>query len=257
MKPSITHYLICAVLLGLYPCKIAAQTTSTAARPNIIFIISDDHRWDALGAAGNPNIKTPNLDRMASEGLHLKQGTIHISTCSPSRATLLTGVSPHKHGWYSNEAQHAEVVKPDGFVSFKLLPKVLQEAGYHTALAGKWHLTPEPWNCGFETITKWMLGGAGPYKDPRLATGRSRELAKVPGFTQTIFTNEAIKVMKEHASEETTRPLFLWLALTAPHGGFVPNPEPFSGMYKGKTAHDLAPATYHGDRDTSAILPRV
>lgn len=71
-------------------------------RPNIVFIISDDHRWDALGAAGNPQIKTPVLDRLAREGVYFRQATIHVSQCAPSRATLLTGLPPHQSGYYAN-----------------------------------------------------------------------------------------------------------------------------------------------------------
>ncbi len=236
-----------AFLLLLVAANGAAQPSAAATPPNIVFIISDDHRWDCIGAAGNPNVSTPNIDQLASEGMYFRQGTIHIPACSTSRATILTGLPPHEHRWYSNEQQWAPLIDPDGFGIYTLLPEVLQQAGYHTAFTGKWHLRPEPWNCGFETIGRWMIGGAGAYQNPRLAQGRSRATTTVSGFTQRIFANEAVSILQDHAAGGTTNPLFLWVSFTAPHGSFQPVPAAIEGMYDGKTPQQLAPPTFGGD----------
>lgn len=230
----------------LTPC-VYAQDGSASDKPNIILMISDDHRWDGLGIAGNKNIKTPNLDRMAREGQWFREATIQVPTCTASRASILTGLPPSEHGFYSNNWQRADVLNSHGFDKYDVLPEQLQESGYHTAFAGKWHLSADPWLVGFETIKHWMLPGAGPYRNPRLATGNSRELESVNGYTQTIFADDALEILDEKASGETTQPLFLWLAFTAPHDRFGPNPKQYDGMYDDKTAAELAPSTFYGN----------
>lgn len=230
---------------ALLACMAVTAIARAADKPNIVFIISDDHRWDCMGVAGNPHVSTPNLDRMAREGQWYRDFIIQIPTCSPSRSAILTGMPPYSNGWYSNEYQRKDVIGAHGFDQYDLLPKRMQAAGYHTALTGKWHITPDPWLCGFQTIKRWMLGGAGPYTDPRLAEGPSRDTKVVPGFTQTIFADDAVSIINSKASGETTQPLFLWVAFTAPHGPFGPNPQKFDDMYKGKSPRELAPPTYY------------
>jgi len=242
------YRILTTALLACIPV-FASQSMAQPAtsRPNIIFMISDDHRWDCIGAAGNPNVSTPYIDQLASEGMYFRQGTIHIPTCSPSRATLLTGIPPHEHRWYSNELQWEPLIMPNGFDIYTLLPEVLQNAGYHTAFTGKWHQRSEPWLCGFQTVGRWMIGGAGPYLNPTLANGPSRTRTTVSGYTQTIFANEAISILQTHAASQPTQPLFLWLSFTAPHGSFQPLPANIEGMYDGKTASQLAPPTFGGN----------
>lgn len=252
MNYSVTiHSLLAIAATGLIaapsPAVAQSDATSASSQPNIIFLISDDHRYDCIGIAGNPHVKTPNLDRMAHEGQWYKDFTIQIPTCSASRAAILTGLPPYANGWYSNEFQRKDVIDAHGLDQYNLLPKQMVANGYHTALTGKWHITPDPWLCGFQTIHHWMLGGAGPYKDPRLAYGDSRTSAIVEGFTQTIFANEAIEEIQKRDSGQTTQPLFLWCAFTAPHGPFGPNPEPFESMYDGKSDQELAPPTFYDD----------
>ncbi len=99
MKTGIMFLLIFLTNIVLMSTvSVKGQQPIDRNRPNIVFIISDDHRWDALGAAGNTKIKTPVLDRLAREGVYFRQATIHVSQCAPSRATLLTGLSPHQSG---------------------------------------------------------------------------------------------------------------------------------------------------------------
>ena len=211
-----------------------------ADRPNVVVILSDDHRWDGVGAAGNPHVVTPNLDRLAREGVHFWQAVAHIPQCSPNRAAILTGLPPHQNGWYSNQSQRKELVKPDGLVSrYPMLPRLLQEAGYHTAFVGKWHLPQEPWLAGFADVRTWLPGGGGPYIDLPVARGQSRQLTPASGFTQEVFTDDAVEYLKGEAARK--QPFFLWLALTAPHGPFQPNPERIQKLYAGKPAESLLP----------------
>lgn len=236
-----------AALLAGSAAAAAAKQASAAEKPNIVFLISDDHRWDALGIAGNPQISTPHLDRMAREGQWHRHFTIQVPSCSPSRSVLLTGLPPTRNGWYSNEWQRKDVIGPRGFDQYRLLPEEMAKAGYHTAFTGKWHLTPDPWAVGFQTIGRWMLGGAGAYENPRLAEGPSRETRVVKGYTQSIFADDAVSELRKRDRGETTRPLFLWVAFTAPHDPFGPNPAPFDRKYAGKTPRELAPETFYDD----------
>ena len=224
-------------------------SAGSAEKPNIVFIISDDHRWDGFHFAGNKELKTPNFDRMAAEGQWYREATIQVPTCSASRAAILTGLPPARNGWYSNQQQRRDVINPHGFDQYKLLPREMEKAGYRTAFVGKWHISPDPWQCGFQSVRRWMEAGAGPYQNPRLSNGKKRDSKVVQGFTQTIFTDDAIDEITRSADAGSTQPLFLWLAYTAPHNAFGPNPEPYDGMYSEKSNQELAPGTFYGDPD--------
>ncbi len=230
-------------------CVFACFFVSTAfaqSRPNIVLVISDDQRWDALGAAGNPNVKTPAMDRLAREGTYFRQGTIHVPQCSPSRATLLTGLSPHQHGWYSNQAAQSARADAKLFTSMPMLPALLRDAGYRTVYIGKWHLTPEPWDCGFTDVRTWLPGGGGPYQDAGLAHGNSRKHPVQKGFINQIFGDDAVAFIDSPAAKE--KPFFLWLALTAPHMPTKPNPPDIEKLYAGKANPDLIPQGFPEDR---------
>lgn len=256
------------VSLGLL-ALLGPAAAAEPRRPNFVFIISDDQRSDALGVAGNAAIRTPVLDRLAAEGVWFRQGTIHIPQCSPTRCTLLTGLPPHQHRWYSNQYQHPDVNNGNGFKGLPTLPGKLRDAGYRTVLVGKWHPTPEPWNCGFTDVRVWMPGGGGLYKQPRLAFGdtqklqpieaavagaaaavwkahgSSRATQPVPGFTQEIFTDDALAFLQ--SDEATAKPFFLWLAYTAPHAPHEPNPEHIQKLYADKNHEELLPPGFPTD----------
>lgn len=232
----IRTFLACAVAL-----VAAAHAKAAPAPPNIIFIISDDHRWDALGGA-NPKVHTPVLDKLAAQGAWFKQATIHVPQCSPTRATLLTGLPPHQHRWYSNQHQHPDVMNDNGFKGLATLPGLLQKAGYRTLFIGKWHPQPDPWNCGFSDIGLWLPGGGGPYVDPRLAKGKSRDLNVQKGFTQEVIAADAVAFLQ--SPQATEKPFFMWLAFTAPHGPLKPNPPRIEKLYEGKNDDDLLPPGY-------------
>jgi|CXWL01.1.fsa_nt_gi N-acetylglucosamine-6-sulfatase len=236
----------CFALLAISPLLLAscaAQSSAPAVRPNFVVILSDDHRWDALGVAGNPAIHTPVMDHLAEAGVHFRQATTSVSQCHPIRATLLTGLPAHRHGVYSTKFQAPEVTL--NLCRQPTVPSLLREAGYHTALVGKWHVPPPPWECGFDEMRTWLPEGGAHFHDPELVKGASSTSEVVPGFTQEIFTDDAVAFLHDAATRSS--PFLLWLGYTAPHLPYEPNPERIAALYAGRSEEELRPPGFPGD----------
>ena len=237
--------LVLLPLLLACPGRAHAQL-GTPTRPNIVFIISDDHRWDALGVAGNEGIRTPTLDRLAAEGTWFRQATIFVSQCVPSRAVLLTGLAPHTSGIYSIPMQREDLWWQDS-TGVATVPSMLRDAGYRTVLVGKWHLAADPWKSGFDDVRTWLPAGVAAYRDARLSVGRDRERRRVEGFTNEIFAADAAAFLS--SAEARAAPFLLWLATTAPHSPMSPNPDSIVALYHGLDSEDLiSPAFPRGAR---------
>ena len=147
--------------------------------PNIIYIMSDDHDADAISDYNDQLIKTPNIDRLAKEGTRFTKAFVGNSICAPARATLLTGQHSHKNG-----------IK-DNFTAFdgtkNTFPKLLQQAGYQTAVIGKWHLRSYP--TGFDY---WrILPGMGQYYDTRMIKMNGDTITE-RGYSTDVITDDAI-----------------------------------------------------------------
>ncbi|RUL88277.1 sulfatase family protein [Tautonia sociabilis] len=182
------------------------------ARPrNVVFILSDDHRFDAMGFLGHPFLKTPNMDRMAREGVHLKNAFVTTSLCSPSRASILTGRYAHNHKVVDNNNP-----VPPGTVFF---PQYLQAAGYDTAFIGKWHMggdsdAPRP---GFD---RWVsFRGQGTYLPGR--NGLNVDGTPVPqkGYITDELTDYAVAWLEARPDDT---PFFLYLSHKGVHAEFEP-----------------------------------
>ncbi len=180
-----------------------------APRPNIVFVLVDDLRWDALGCMGHPFVKTPNIDRIAQEGALFKNFFVTLPLCSPSRASFLTGQYAHKNGVIDN-SNHNELSHQ--LVTF---PKLLHDTGYETAYIGKLHMgnddSPRP---GFD---RWVsFKGQGAYIDPSINV--DGVASKMSGYMTDILNKFALEFLqKEH-----TNPFALYLAHKAVHGPFTP-----------------------------------
>jgi N-acetylglucosamine-6-sulfatase len=182
----------------------ARQLSGAVQRPNIVFILVDDLRWDELGITGHPFIKTPNIDRIGKEGVLFRNAFMTTPLCSPSRASFLTGQYAHTHGITDNVDRSAA---SHGLVTF---PRLLQQAGYETAFIGKWHMgnddTPRP---GF---TRWVsLKGQGSYYDPSInEDGRQ---VRPTGYTTDILTRYAVDFVRRRHEQ----PFCVYLAHKAIH----------------------------------------
>ena len=177
---------------------------SLAQRPNIIYIMSDDHDKDAISAYNKTLIQTPNIDRIAKQGMLLRKAFVGNSICGPARATLLTGQHSHKNGQIDN------IVR---FDSSKItMPKLLQAGGYQTAIVGKWHLKSYP--TGFDY---WkILPGQGLYFDPRLIN-MNGDTSTYHGYATDVITDEALSWLDKRNKQ---KPFLLLLHHKAPHRYF-------------------------------------
>jgi N-acetylglucosamine-6-sulfatase len=186
---------------------------------NLVFILTDDHRYDALGFM-HPFLETPNLDAMAREGIHFRNAFVTTSLCSPSRASILTGLYAHRHRVVDN--QHPV---PAGTIYF---PQYLQQAGYDTAFVGKWHMgheTDEP-KPGFD---RWVsFRGQGTYLPSPGGLNVDGERVPQKGYITDELTDYALEWLEGRSDD---RPFFLYLSHKAVHADFVPA-ERHAGRYR-------------------------
>ena len=188
--------------------------------PNVVFILSDDHRFDAMGHAGHPFVETPSLDRLAAEGVRFTRAYVTSSLCSPSRASFLTGTYPHRHGVWNNFTPWS--AENQTFLEH------LGAAGYATAFIGKWHMPgglPELRGVDhFVTFT--AVGGQGVYEwCPLVVDGREE-----PSHTRYIATELTNRALAWLDLQEAGRPFALVLSHKNVHAGFLPD-EPERSRY--------------------------
>lgn len=222
------HLVLLTLLILIWSCA-----RQEPLRPNIIFIMTDDHAYQAVGAYGSEINSTPNLDRIADEGILFRNSFVCNSICAPSRAALLTGKHSHSNGHRDNRNRF-----DSSQVTF---PKLLQEAGYQTALIGKWHLKSEP--TGFDYWN--ILPGQGSYYNPDfIEMGRKY---RVTGYATTLITDMAIDWMDKR---DRDKPFCLLVHHKAPHRNWMPDtadldlydgtvfpvPETFFDTYQGRQA---------------------
>lgn len=198
-----------------------ATVCAVAQKPrmNIVFILADDHRYDAMGFMQKiAGLKTPGFDRMAREGAHLRNAFVTTALCSPSRASILTGQYAHTHTVVDNDAP-----LPD---KLRFFPQYLQQNGYQTAFMGKWHMgntddMPQP---GFDY---WLsFRGQGVYNNPEFNINGKRVKQPEGSYTTDLLTDKAINWMKDRNKE---KPFFLYLSHKGVHADFFP-----AARHKGK-----------------------
>ena len=194
---------------------IAAQSATTK-RPNLVFILTDNHGAWTLGCYGNRDIRTPNIDKMASEGMLFERALSSNPVCSPTRATYLTGLIPSQHGLHSF-LDGKYMIGPEAYYTLKefdTLPRILHSEGYTCGLVGKWHLganlTPQD---GFSYWITMRNGGTGNfYKDPIIENG---EIKPTPEYMTDLWTRHGIKFIEQN--KDSDKPFFLYLAYNGPY----------------------------------------
>ncbi len=180
-------------------------------RPNVVFILTDDQRWDCLSVAGHPFLKTPHLDRIANEGVRFSNAFTTLSLCSPSRASFMSGLYPHRHGVLNNFTEF-----PSDLPSF---PRALKAAGYDTAYIGKWHMGEDN-DDKRPNFDYWVSHkGQGKYWDTTFNVDGNRQ--EVKGYYSHVVTNFATEWLKRPHN----RPFLLCLGHKAPHGVWIPEPK--------------------------------
>jgi arylsulfatase A-like enzyme len=231
---------------------------SASKQPNILFLFTDDHATQALSAYNHPLklVQTPNLDRIAEQGLLFERCLVPNSICGPVRATILTGKYSHLNGFYRNSRRF------DG--SQQTFPKLLQGAGYQTALIGKWHLGSNP--TGFD---HWhILPDQGIYYNPPMIKDGKR--VQHEGYVTDLVTDFSLEWLKHR---DKSKPFLLMSQHKAPHREWAPNlkhlgwnkdrkfPEPetlfddYSGRGRAEREQDMSLAKTFTARDAKLVAP--
>ena len=221
-------------LLGMFALAFSA-VAGTAARPNIIFIMSDDHAAHALSCYGSQVNQTPQLDRLAQGGMRFQNAFVPNSICTPSRASILTGQYSHLNG--VPVFNRFDGTRPT-------VAKILQTNGYTTAMIGKWHLGSDP--TGFD---QWIvLPGQGVYNNPSFLTPDGR--LTINGYVTDVITDLGIQFLESRPKD---KPFFLMLHHKAPHRNWDPDPKN-QARFKDRVIPE--PATLFDDYATRpAALP--
>jgi arylsulfatase A-like enzyme len=211
------HLMIAGVALLLAVARAQSPATPAKAaerRTNLVFILTDNQGAWTLGCYGNPDIRTPHIDRLASEGLRFTRALSSNPVCSPTRATFLTGLMPSQHGVHT-PVHPRFMVGPDAYntlAEFTSLGEIMRDAGYVCGLSGKWHLgeNMKP----TEGFSFWITKPEGStkefYDQDVIEDGRMRKEA---GYTTDLWTRKGIQFIEENKD----RPFFLYLAYNGPY----------------------------------------
>ena len=207
------NYNKASVFFALFfVCTISAQWLYAQSPTNIIFILADDHRYDAMGFMKKiPGLQTPGMDKMAAEGMHIKNAFVSTALCSPSRASILTGQYAHTHTVVDNDAPLPS--------NLRFFPEYLQKKGYQTAFFGKWHMgntgdQPQP---GFD---HWLsFHGQGEYNNPTFNINGKRTKQPEGSYITDLLTDQALTWLN---ARNKKKPFFAYLSHKGVHAEFQP-----------------------------------
>ncbi len=228
-------YILLGIVLFFQVVWVTGQTRGTKDRPNIIFIMSDDHAYQAISAYDNRLIETPNIDRIAKKGMLFTQACVTNSICAPSRATILTGKHSHINGKIDNHFPFDTTN-----ITF---PQILQKAGYQTAMFGKLHFGNNP--KGFDQFK--ILPDQGAYYNPDFITKNEGNI-KVQGYVTDIITDMTLDWLQKE--RKPNQPFLLMYLHKAPHRSWlmaerhltdftnrtIPEPKTLFDDYSGRTS---------------------
>ena len=232
------------LIVGLLITVIHVQTYSETKRPNIIVIICDDLGYGDLACYGHPHIQTPNLDKMAKDGIRFTDFYSTAPVCSPSRVGLLTGRSPNRAGVY-DWIPPGRTARPDAREQVHMrdsevtIPQLLKQAGYATAMAGKWHCNslfnspeqPQPGDAGFDHWLATQNNAAPSHANPINYVRNGMEVGPMEGYSCQIVADEAITWIQSHQQKAADQPFFFYMAFHEPHEP-VASPEELIAPYR-------------------------
>ena len=243
----------CICLLGQTSCSKQSSVSTEhdrTARPNIVFVLIDDLRWDEIGVAGHPYIQTPNIDQVAATGAYFQNSFTTTALCSPSRASFLTGQYAHTHGITDNLARNEQSHRLNTF------PQMLDAIGYDTAFIGKWHMgnddTPRP---GFDTWA--VMKGQGEAINPEFNVDGDRK--QIQGYVTDILTDMAT----DFISKPRTDPFLLYVSHKALHpnitqlddGSSVASPSGIAGFIAANRHDGMYSTAVQTRRPNFAVPP--
>ena len=203
---SLSRLIIVFIAISFFSCPDKSESTKKKTRPNIVFIMSDDHAYQAISAYSDKLIQTPNIDRIAKEGMLFTNASVTNSICAPSRAVILTGKHSHINGKIDNRSPFDTTN-----VTF---PQILQKAGYETAMFGKLHFGNNP--KGFDEFK--ILPGQGDYYNPVFNTAEGD--TTITGYVTDIITDLTLDWMEKR--RDTAKPFLLMYLHKAPHRSWLP-----------------------------------
>jgi arylsulfatase A-like enzyme len=223
--------------------QVAALAQAPPDLPNLVLILTDNHGAWSLGCYGNPDIRTPHLDRLAREGVLFTRAFANNAVCSPTRASLLTGLMPSQHGVHRYLAAGEAQIGPGAYNTigeFATLPGILTGAGYVAGLSGKWHLGDNlrPQSGFSRWITKPHGHSLGFYDQEVIEDGRIRV---EPTYLTDLWTDHGLRFIEQNRA----RPFFLFLAYNGPYGLGASMQEPIRNRH----------AAYYADKELPS-MPR-
>lgn len=241
--------------LSLFVFSTTALSLFGDEPPNIVVILCDDLGYGDLSSYGHPHIRTPNLDRMAAEGIRCTDFYSTAPVCSASRVGLLTGRSPNRAGVY-DWIPPGNKVQPNAREQVHMrkeevtIPQLLKKAGYATALSGKWHCNalfnsdqqPQPDDAGFDYWFATHNNAAPSHANPNNFVRNGESVGALEGYSCQIVTNEAIRWVETQTRSHPNQPFFLYIAYHEPHEP-VASPEELVDTYRSVASNEKQ-ATY-------------
>lgn len=228
---------ICITLLVCYYGDQTKEIPKKTKRPNIIFIMSDDHAYQAISAYGSQLIETPNIDKIANDGMLFTNACVTNSICAPSRATILTGKHNHINGKIDNHFPFD--------TTQTTFPQIFQKNGYKTAMFGKLHFGNSP-----KEVDEFMiLPGQGNYINPDFIS-TSGEVKNIEGYVTDIITDLSLDWLKREANSE--EPFMMMYLHKAPHRPWWPRADKFAEFSSKKYPEPASLFDDYSNRGTAA-----
>ncbi len=239
----------------LFAIPFVSGLFTNASKPNIVVILCDDFGYGDLACYGHPHINTPHLDQMAREGIRFTDFYSAAPVCSPSRVGLLTGRSPNRAGVYdwippSNGPRPDRRDQVHMRKSEVTIPMLLKQAGYATAMAGKWHCNslfnsveqPQPVDAGFDHWLATQNNASPSHSNPQNFVRNGHAVGTLEGYSCQLVVDEGQEWIENHLAENASQPFFLYLAFHEPHEP-VASPEEITSTYR-DVASSEKEATY-------------